>query len=92
MLASAASDALTVVFHSVSTMYLDDDRLRAASSRRSHAPAAEGPLAWVVFEGPRGMTRTTAASPSTSRVWPGGETRRLAKVDFHAAWLEWGGR
>jgi hypothetical protein len=27
--------------------------------------------------------------PLELTVWPGGETRRLAFIDFHDAWLEW---
>jgi len=83
-------DTLTVVFHSVSTTYLDDERYAAlvAALRRA---GDDGPLAWVSFEGPRHDPDYGAVALDVTR-WPGGETRRLARVDFHAAWLEWGGR
>ena len=48
----------------------------------------EGPLAWVGFEGPRGDPDHGGVALDLT-VWPRGKTRRLAKVDYHAAWLEW---
>ena len=80
-------DALMVVFHSVSTTYLSDARYAKLVSILERA-GREAPLAWVSFEGPRHDPDYGAVALSVTR-WPGGETRRLAKVDFHAAWLEW---
>ena len=90
VLAERRDDALMVVFHSVSTTYLDDDRYAQLVSTLTRA-GADGPLAWVSFEGPRHDPDYGAVALDVTR-WPGGETRQLAKVDFHAAWLEWGGR
>jgi hypothetical protein len=82
-------DALTVVFHSVSTTYLNDDRYAKLVSVLERA-GRDGPLAWVSFEGPRHDPDYGGVALSVTR-WPGGKTDRLAKVDFHAAWLEWEG-
>jgi len=88
VLAERRDDALTVVFHSVSAMYLDDDRYAELVSVLTRA-GADGPLAWVSFEGPRHDPDYGGVALDVTR-WPGGATTRLAKVDFHAAWLEWG--
>lgn len=80
-------DALMVVYHSVSTTYLDDDRYAKLVSVLERA-GREGPLGWVSFEGPRHDPDYGGVALSATR-WTGGETKRLAKVDFHAAWLEW---
>ena len=80
-------DALMVVFHSVSTTYLSDERYAKLVAILERA-GREAPLAWVSFEGPRHDPDYGGVALSVTR-WPGGETRQLAKVDFHAAWLEW---
>jgi len=81
--------ALTVVFDSVSTTYLSEERyqeLVGALARAGH----EAPLAWLSLEAPRGDTRDGATALELV-VWPGGEVRRLARVDYHCEWLEWRG-
>ncbi len=88
VLAARRDDALMVVFHSVSTTYLDDDRYRELTSVLARG-GADGPLARVSFEGPRHDPDFRGVALELTR-WPGGETSRLAVVDFHAAWLEWG--
>jgi hypothetical protein len=87
VLAERREDALMVVFHSVSTTYLDDDRYAQLVSVLERG-GADGPLAWVSFEGPRHDPEYGGVALAVTQ-WPRGETRRLAKVDFHAAWLEW---
>jgi hypothetical protein len=90
VLAERRDDALMVVFHSVSTTYLDDDRYAQLVSTVTRG-GADGPLAWISFEGPRHDPDYGAVALDARR-WPEGEKRHLARVDFHAAWLEWGGR
>jgi hypothetical protein len=80
-------DALTVIFHSVSSTYLTDERYAELVSTLSRA-AAEGPLGWVSLEGPRHDPEYGGVALDITR-WPDGKARRLAKADFHAAWLEW---
>jgi hypothetical protein len=89
LLADRRDEALTVVFSSVTTMYLDDERyadLRAAFARAG----ADGPLAWLSLEGPRD-DRVYEGVALDLTTWPGGETRRLARADYHGTWLEWAG-
>jgi hypothetical protein len=88
VLAERRDDALTVVFDSVSTIYLDDERYGELASIFRRA-GGEGPLAWISFEGPRHDPDYGGVALEMTR-YPGGVTRRLAKADFHAAWLEWG--
>jgi hypothetical protein len=87
LLRERRDDALTVVFHSVSTTYLTEPRYAELVNVLSRA-GTEGPLAWVSLEGPRHDPDYGGVALDVT-VWPGGETRRLAKADFHAAWLDW---
>jgi hypothetical protein len=80
-------EALTVVFHSVSSTYLTDERYAQLTAALSRA-AADGPLAWISLEGPRHDPEYGGVALDLT-LWPEGKTRRLAKADFHAAWLEW---
>jgi len=50
---------------------------------------AHGPLAWVSYELPRRAETPYDAFTLEAQVWPGGERRRLARLDGHANWLEW---
>jgi hypothetical protein len=87
LLRDRRDDALTVVFNSVTTTYLQAERYHELTRAIAEA-AAEAPLAWISLETPRddAVYRGTALEVT---VWPGGETRRLARVDHHCEWLEW---
>lgn len=87
VLGERRDDALMVVFHSVSTTYLDERRYGELVSRLERG-GADGPLAWISFEGPRHDPEYGGVALDVTR-WPGGKTRRVARADFHAAWLEW---
>jgi hypothetical protein len=89
LLAERPEDAITVVFQTASTGYLDAE----AAARLRHAletAAADGrPLAWV-------STRRRDEREGSSddfyelelRIWPG-PTRLAAHMDFHGNWLDW---
>lgn len=87
LLQERRDDVLTVVLSSVTTAYLDDDGY-AQLVRALDAAGGDGPLAWVSLEGLRGEPEYGGVALELT-TWPGGETKRLAKVDFHATWLEW---
>src|SRR6185437_7709240 len=90
LLAERHDDALTVVCSSVTTMYLPDERyrdLRAAFARAGE----DGPLVWLSLEAPR-RDHTYGGLALDLTSWPRGETRRLARVDYHGTWLEWANR
>jgi hypothetical protein len=86
LLAERDLEALTVVYHSVSTVYLRQeerdrlDEIFAAEGRR-------GSLARVSYEVDRD-TPTFYGFALDVETWPGGH-RRLARLDGHANTLEW---
>jgi hypothetical protein len=84
LLAERDLDALTVVFHSASLMYLrreDRERVQAALE----AEGRRGSLAWVSFEYAEGGNLGFALGV---QVWPG-DRRQLALLDGHANKMEW---
>ncbi|MDQ3867906.1 MAG: DUF2332 domain-containing protein [Actinomycetota bacterium] len=88
VLANRAADALTVVYHSASTGYLRDDERRRLESAIEEAGEA-GPLAWVSYEFLEEEEPGFERFALDVRTWPGGETRRLARVDGHANRMRW---
>ena len=85
MLAEPAPGQATVIYHSIVSQYLGDserkslfDRIREAGERAT----AGAPLAWLCME------------PADDRadveltLWPGGETRRIARVGYHGSPVE----
>jgi len=86
LLAERDLDALTVVYHSVSTVYLRQeerdrlDEILAAEARR-------GSLARISYEVDRD-TPTFYGFALDLDTWPGGR-RRLARLDGHANYLDW---
>jgi hypothetical protein len=81
-------DALTVVFHSASAVYLrpeDADSLRETMERAGE----ERPLAWVSYESASDEEVGYHAFVLETQTWPGGERRRLARLDGHANSMVW---
>ncbi|HEY5709523.1 MAG TPA: DUF2332 domain-containing protein [Solirubrobacterales bacterium] len=85
MLAEAASGQATVLYHSIVSQYLSDDEretffghVRAAGERAS----ADAPLAWLKMEPADDRANLELTT------WPGGETRRLARVGYHGSPVE----
>lgn len=86
-LAAADPDALTVIFSSASTEYLSD----AEFERLADAIAAAGrrvSIAWISMEPDRGSGNYHDFFLDL-REWPGETRRRLARVHYHGAWVEW---
>lgn len=77
-----------VVYHSVFAQYLPQQvraDLRAAIKRHGETATARAPFAWLAMEaGPDRMSCELSLT-----IWPGGERRTLAKVDWHGKWAEW---
>lgn len=85
MLAEPTPGQATVIYHSIVSQYLSDgeraslfDGIREAGERAT----ADAPLAWLRME------------PADDRadveltLWPGGETRRIARVGYHGSPVE----
>ena len=87
LLAERDLDALTVVFHSASTVYLrDEESVRLEESIEDEG--ARGSLAHVSYEFVRDEQKSYEGFALEARMWPdsGG---RLARLDGHANRMEW---
>lgn len=90
-LANRPKDAVFVLFHSIMWQYMPratkDAILKSLAEEGTKATTA-APIARLRME-PRDPNDDWATLSLTT--WPGGETRRLAKCDFHGRWIEWEG-
>ena len=78
-----------VLFHSVVWQYLPEETKAAITQAMEDAGAAAAPdmpLAWLRMEGLGGSDPFATLQLT---LWPAGETRLLARCDFHARWIEW---
>ncbi|WP_424933578.1 DUF2332 domain-containing protein [Amaricoccus macauensis] len=89
-LALRLQGSVHVVYHSVFWQYLNRFAKVSAVELLSEAgnrATPEAPLAWLRFEGdgrdPGGAILLT--------LWPGGETHRLGRADYHGRWVDWTG-
>jgi hypothetical protein len=90
ILRTRADDALTVVFQTISTVYLTDeerDRLRTTVDEAG----AEGPLAWISTPTPEEHGQHRGDYPLELAMWPRGERRIVARMNVRGEWLEWCG-
>lgn len=88
-IAARPDNAALVVFHSIMWQYMPRESRQAIRAMLEEAGAgatAQAPIARLRME-PRDPKDGWATLSLTS--WPGGETRRLARCDFHGRWIEW---
>jgi hypothetical protein len=81
-------DALTVVFQTISTIYLpveERDRVRDAIDRAG----AERPLAWISTPTPEEHKLEGVQYPLELALWPDGERRLVAEMANGGEWLDW---
>jgi hypothetical protein len=79
-LAEPASGVATVIYHSIMSQYLSDQEraeLFACIEEAGARATEEAPLAWLRME----PVDDRAAVELT--LWPGGETRLLARAGYH---------
>jgi hypothetical protein len=86
VLAERDLGALTVVYHSASTMYLSNEQRRSLDVAIAQE-GKRGSLARVTFE-PTGEV-TYEGFALEEQVWPGDGLQRLARVAPHGGSLEW---
>lgn len=89
--AAPADGAVTVLFHSVFWQYLpaaSQAALAATIESLGAAASAISPFAWLRMEPGRDDMATMEVRLT---LWPDGQTRRLAHVHPHGAWVEWSG-
>jgi len=87
--AGRAAGTARVLFHSIMWQYLPDTAKQAITStllEAARTAALDAPIAWLRME-PLD-TRNPYATLSLT-LWPGGETRHLARCDYHGRWIEW---
>ena len=87
-LADLPPGATTVLYHSFVWLYLAEPtkaRIRAALERAGQSATATSGLAWLSFEGEDSVEQPWL----TLTLWPGGQTRRLARAHPHGRWVEW---
>jgi hypothetical protein len=81
----------TVVYHSIFWQYLGPSTqagLTEAVELHGAAASPDAPLAWLRMEPAPGRIMPIELRLT---LWPGGETRRLATVQAHGAWIVWEG-
>ena len=84
ILRSRSDDVLTVVFQTISTVYLTD-----AQRGQLRATGADGPLAWVSTPTPEEHGERRGDYPLELAMWPAGDRRIVARMNVRGEWLEW---
>jgi hypothetical protein len=77
-----------MVYHTIAWQYFPAEtqaRCRAALAAAGARATPEAPLAHVGME----ADATPGSAALTVTLWPGGETRELARVDFHGRAVDW---
>jgi hypothetical protein len=88
-LASRQGGAAYVLFHSIMWQYLPEATKASISADLQSAgvaATADAPIAWLRMEP---LSTTDKHATLSLTLWPGGETRRLARCDYHGRWIEW---
>jgi hypothetical protein len=80
--------ALTVVFQTLSTIYLPDERLAQLLAHINQA-GNEGPLAWISTPTPPEHGQRRGDYPVELTIWPGGERRVVARMNVTGDQLNW---
>jgi hypothetical protein len=88
LLRSRGDEALTVVYQTLSTIYLPDDRLARLLEVIDEA-AADGPLAWISTPTPPEHGQRRGDYPVELTIWPGGERRFVARMNVTGDRSEW---
>jgi len=87
-LATPTPGTLQVIYHSIVWQYLPAPVQAACTARLEAAGKAatvKAPLAWVSVE----ADNTEGSAGMQCRLWPGGATYTLGRIDFHGRWVEW---
>ena len=88
MSAPATKGVCRTVYHSAFAQYLPAQLrtdLRTKIREIGEGATRDAPFAWLAMEaGPDRMSCELSLT-----IWPGGERRVLARVDWHGKWVEW---
>lgn len=88
LLAERDDEALTVVFQTLSTVYLTDEQRASLRATVDEAGAA-GPLAWISTPTPEEHGERRGDYPLELAVWPGSARRIAARMDVRGERLVW---
>jgi hypothetical protein len=86
---SRQAGAAYVLFHSIMWQYLPEDTKASIMGDLQSAGAAatvDAPIAWLRMEP---LSTTDKHATLSLALWPGGETQRLARCDYHGRWIDW---
>jgi hypothetical protein len=89
MLTNRRPGVAQVLFHSIMWQYMPEAMREAAGTALVVAgltATSDAPIAWLRME-PLDTRHPYATLTLTT--WPGGETRHLARCDYHGRWIEW---
>jgi hypothetical protein len=78
----------TVVFQTISTVYLSADE-RGQLREIVDGAGADSSLAWISTPTPEEHGQRRGDYPLELAVWPGGERRIVARMNVRGEWLEW---
>lgn len=87
-LAAREDGRVFVLFHSIMWQYMPEAtrlRIETALDEAGNRPGA-APVAWLRMEP---LVPIEGHATLSLTQWPGGETRHLAKCDYHGRWIEW---
>lgn len=79
-----------VIYHTIAWQYFPQNLKREGSALINEAGAKASktaPLAWLGFE----ADGQEPGGALTLTMWPGGETKVLARADYHGRWVKWQG-
>jgi|CXWK01.1.fsa_nt_gi hypothetical protein len=88
-LATRRPGATFVLFHSIMWQYMPGetrDGIEQCLHQVGQTASTNAPIAWLRME--PNDTRAPHAT-LTLMLWPAGETRQLARCDYHGRWIEW---
>lgn len=88
LLHERGDEALTVVYQTLSSVYLSDDGRRRLRAILQDA-GRDGPLVYVGTPTPEEHGQRRGDYPIELVTWPGPERRIIARMENHGEWLDW---
>jgi hypothetical protein len=90
VLADRDDRVITVVFQTLSSVYLSDEG-RGRLRRIIDAAGEQGPLAWISTPTPEEHGQRRGDYPLELAIWPDGGRQIMARMNVGADWIEWTG-
>ena len=90
LLAERDRDALTIVFQTASTQYIEAERYQRVRDAL-RAAAEDGPLGWVSTQRFDEEDERGAGYPLEVALWPRHDARVVARMGYHGEWLDYFG-